>query len=76
MWMFEQLLTSPTKASVKALVTVTNSTDSYHGAALKSYSAFVQFHINVYVFDDNIAKWDADMCDLRQESMTPAEYAQ
>lgn len=76
MWLFRQLSIGPTKATVKAHVTITNSAKFYHEAALKFYYDVVQFLLRRYVADDIIAELDADVRSLRQGSMTPEEYTQ
>lgn len=47
----------------------------YHEVPLKSYSAIVQLLLQRYTNDDNIAKLDAKVRNLKQGSVTAAESA-
>lgn len=75
-WLFKQFLTGPAEIKLKAQVKILNSANIFHGGALKSYSATFPFLLKPYVTDENMSRLDAKVCNLRQESMTPAEHRQ
>lgn len=75
-WLIKQVLTVSAEAAVKVQVKLTKYADFYHDGALKSYFAIVQSLLKRYIMDDNIARLNADVRSLRQQLMTPAEYAQ
>lgn len=68
-WLFKQLLTGPAEAGVEACVISTISINVYHEVALKSYSSIVQFLLKRIVTDDNVAKLNTQVHNLRPRSM-------
>lgn len=76
MLLFKQFLTGAGDVAVKVQAAITNSVNSYHEIALKSYSAVVHFLLDCYFTNDNTVKIDAEVCHLRQGLMITARYAQ
>lgn len=76
MWLFKQYLTDLAEASIKQHLTLWSSTSFYHKSALQSYSAIVRFLLKHYVTDNNIAKLEVRVRNLRQGLMKLAELPQ
>lgn len=76
MWLSKQFLTGPDDAAVKARITLRKSARFYHEGVLKLYSAIVQILLKRYVTDDNEAKLDAELQNLKERSICPVEYVQ
>lgn len=74
--LFKPFFTLPADVAAKPRVILANSTNFYHVDALKSYCGLLQFLLNPYLTDNNIPNLEAELRNLRQESMTCSEYAQ
>lgn len=72
--MFKQYITGPAEAAVKVRVTQSNSTNLYHVGPLKSYFAIFQFLLKRVVTDDNTAKLNVELYNLRQGSTRSTEF--
>lgn len=76
MWLFKKFLVGPAETVLRSWVALANSVSVHHKGALKSYSAAVWFLFKRYVTDNILAKLHVELRDLKQRSMTTAEYAQ
>lgn len=75
-WIFKQYLTDPDNAIVNPKFALPNFSSFYTKGTQKSHSTIFQFFSGSCVTEDNMAKLDLDVQNLRQRSMTPAEFAQ
>lgn len=51
-----------------------NPAKAYQEGTFKSYFAIIQLLLGLYVTNDTIAQLTADVCNLRQGAVDPAEY--
>lgn len=65
MCLFKKSLIGSVEAAVNARLTLTSSTNVFDKAALRSYSAIVQFLLSRYVTDDDIAQLYAEVRSFR-----------
>lgn len=70
----KQYLTCPSKISVMILVELINATEIQYKGAVESYLSIVQFLIKRFATGNEIIKLSAEVHNLFQGSMTPAEF--
>lgn len=76
MWLFKQYLNGPVETLIKARVTLPTKTVMSKEGCFISFSAIVNYMLNLFATDDNIATVNVGIKNLQQGNFTATVYAQ